>query len=178
MRRVLGILAAFALAGCSTSDDSSVTTADASLGALQPLGAPCNSSLPNPCAPAPSDCSINICSSGLCAQFIVDGGAACTAFDSAPPPINAICVTSADCDGGLCGYYALGGCTATGVCFPATAPSGTLPPPACGCNGEPDPYITTDFTGAPAASPSPCVDAGPEAGTDAAGLDASDGAPE
>ena len=182
MRRasgILSILAAFALAACSTSDDTSASSEDASIGALQPLGSPCDASLPNPCAPAPTACSINLCSSGLCAQFIIDAGGAC-AIDAALPPVTALCVTNSDCDGGLCGYYASGGCSTTGVCFPATAPSGTFPAPACGCNGQPDPYITNDFTGAPAASPLPCVDAGIDAASDSGGADASagDGAPE
>jgi hypothetical protein len=132
----------------------------------------------------------------VCTQFIADSGGACAVGDAALPPITTLCVTNTDCDGGLCGYLAAGGCSITGVCFPASASNGTLPPAACGCNGLPDPYITNDFTGTPAAYPGPCVDGGPDAGSEGgvdsgadagadAGLDASvdaadasDGAPE
>jgi hypothetical protein len=136
----------------------------------------CNSALANPCAAATSSCAAVLCTDGVCTQFVVDGGPACSIADTGTfviPPVNPICSSSADCDGGaLCGFLASAGCTVTGVCI---APgSGTLPAPACGCNGQPDPYLTNDFTVAPASSPGACVDAGPDAGSDA-GEDAGSG---
>ena len=50
----------------------SVAAEDASIGPGQPLGAPCNPSLPNPCAPAATACSVNVCVAGVCTQFIAD----------------------------------------------------------------------------------------------------------
>jgi hypothetical protein len=178
--RAAAIAAVLALAACSGGNSSS--SEDASLGPGQPLGAACNASLTNPCVAPLSGCTVNQCASGVCVEYIVDAGGSCAVADGALPPINGLCVTNSDCDGGLCGYLAAGGCSITGVCFPASASNGVLPPPACGCNGLPDPYVTSDFTGTPAASPAPCADGGPDAsvdsGVDAAGADASDGAPE
>jgi hypothetical protein len=181
MRSTFAFLAALGLAACSTSNTSSTSQEDASIGPDQPLGAACNASLSNACVAAASSCSINQCTSGVCLQFIVDAGGVCAVADAALPFVNSLCVTNSDCDGGLCGYLAVGGCSVTGVCFPPNASSGTLPSPACGCNGLPDPYVATGFTGAPAASPGACVDGGADGGIEAgadggvdAGIDASD----
>jgi hypothetical protein len=117
-------------------------------------------------------------------QYIEDAGGSCSVGDGASlPAVGALCATNADCDGGLCGFLAVGGCGVTGVCFPVTSSNGTLPPPACGCNGLPDPYVTADYVGAPAASAGPDTgaDSSADAGADSSadtGSDASDGAPE
>jgi hypothetical protein len=173
MRRAitaLAVLLAQATLACSTTSDTADGGEDASIGPGQPVGAPCNASLSNPCAASTtSECGVSSCVGGVCVSYVLEGGAC---GDAALPPVNALCTTNADCDGGLCGYLATGGCSVTGVCFAVTASSGTLPPAACGCNGLPDPYVTQDFTGTPAASPGPCVDGGPDASD--AGGDASD----
>jgi len=185
---VLGVLASGALAAfvslSACSGGGNAASADASVGPGQALGAACNSSLADPCAPSQSSCAAVLCTDGVCTQFVIDGGPSCSIADTGAviiPPVSALCTSSADCDGGaLCGFLASGVCTVTGVCVAPA--SGTLPTPACGCNGQPDPYIASDFTAAPASSPGACVDAGPDAGQEAGsdgGVDAgSDAASE
>jgi len=194
MRSAAAILAVFAAAGAcalfafsACSSDDSGASPDASVGSGQPLGAACDSTLASPCVAPVSSCTANVCTDGVCTEFVVDASASCSIGDAGffIPPVNSLCTTSSDCDGGaLCGFLAVAGCTVTGVCVAPLA-NGSLPPPACGCNGQPDPYIATDFTGAPASSPVACEDAGPgdDAGLDAASddaqaADANDGAPE
>jgi hypothetical protein len=185
---VSGACVLFAFAACS-SDDSGASP-DASIGPAQPLGAPCDPTLTAPCSPSPSPCAVSVCTDGVCTELLVDASAVCLGEGGVPlPPVNGLCATSSDCEAGtLCGFLAVGGCSITGVCVLPLA-NGSLPPPACGCSGQSDPYITNDFTAAPASSPGACVDGGPDAGGgdggDAASpadgsssADASDGAPE
>ncbi len=175
----LGLLAACALpAACSTSSASS--SPDASIGASQPVGAPCDESLPNACAPLDDAgaCFVDTCLAGVCRVTPVSAasGASCGDAGSSLPPTNALCATDADCDGGACAYYAAGGCATAGVCV---APlSGSLPAPACGCDGLPDPYVGDGFTARPASSPGACTDGGEDDGGEDAALDgATDGGP-
>jgi len=87
------------------------------------------------------------------------------------------CITDVQCarDGGTlerCGYAFDQGCSASGTCVIAAVPvteAGTASL-ACGCDGEPVPYVTETMTSAPVASPGPCAPDGGSRG------DASDAA--
>lgn len=89
------------------------------------------------------------------------------------PPTGSLCTQNADCDGGVCGYYAAAGCGAPGVCV-APADAGPVTP-ACGCDGQPDPYLANGFTAAPASSAGACIHAGDASADDAGGEDATAG---
>ncbi len=146
--------------------------ADASLGALQPPGAACDPALPNACAPGTSTCTANLCISGLCTT-VPSNDPTCGDANGIPPT-NTLCASSADCDGGVCGFLAGAGCGVTGVCV---TPLVSALPAACGCDGLPDPYVGDGFTARPASSPAACSDGGLEdgavdAGADSAAIDA------
>jgi hypothetical protein len=130
------------------------------------------------CYPSGDPCLAVTCdlATMLCAQVDIDGGPLCATSGAA-------CTTTAGCAEGLvCGFPATGGCGATGQCInlalacedgeDASCTPGT---PACGCNGQPDPFVITGFASAPVGSLTPCPDGGPvfEAGA----VDASDASP-
>jgi hypothetical protein len=144
------------------SSNGNAAASDASVGALQPLGSPCDSTLANPCALAPTACSVNVCTAGTCQQILVSDPS-CGDTGALPPP-NALCATSADCEAGVCGFLSGAGCNVTGVCVVPVADA-SLPSPACGCDGLPDPYIASGFASAPASSASACVDGGLDDGS-------------
>jgi hypothetical protein len=161
------LLAALALPACSSSTPSSSAGNDASFAPNQEAGAACDPSVANACAASTSPCFVNVCTSGTCEPLLVeDAGAGCAVQqDASLPGTGAVCATSSDCDGGqVCGFYASAGCVATGVCVTAATTASGLPPAACGCNGLADPYVATDFTGAPAVSATPCANGGLDAG--------------
>jgi hypothetical protein len=152
------------LAACSSSEPPA-----APIGPLAALGAPCDGTLTNPCAPAATGCSANVCTSGVCTQILVSGDPSCGDAGSLPPT-NSLCASNADCEAGVCGFLAGAGCSVTGVCV-APELDASLPSAACGCNGSPDPYVASGFVAAPASSPGACVDGG---GVDAAADGADD----
>jgi hypothetical protein len=136
-------------------------------------------------------------------QTETDGGIVFeSGADTGEVVVNAGCSSDFDCpaipsgiEGGaptvvVCGFSAFDGCSATGTCVipePPLTKDGSVQV-ACGCDGQPVAYVTTDQTAAPVMSAAPCVpdagvDAGPDAadaGTDATAdaADASDDAPE
>jgi hypothetical protein len=79
---------------------------------------------------------------------------ACSSDDSSGNTATA-CTSDSDCTGSQgCGYSPTAGCSATGTCVER---SGGIPAySACGCNGEPVPYVTDSYTNAPVTSAQPC----------------------
>jgi hypothetical protein len=158
----LSAVALFAVAGaCGTStappDAGGVTPSGP-----QPIGAPCDPSIPMPCVPTGDPCLGVLCgATRVCTQFVTDAGPPCSS--GASP-----CTTSADCDQGLsCGFPVGAGCAAQGQCIDAPllcendAAACVTPGPACGCDGLPDPYVAPGYATSPASSPGACAaDAG------------------
>ena len=171
--KTLVLASCVASVACSNDSASTTGTVDASFGPLQPIGAGCNASLTNPCVPAASACSVVACLASVCTVTPVADAPACA--DVSLPMTNTLCDSGADCESGVCGYLVSEGCSVPGVCVAPVDASAMLPP-ACGCDGLPDPYVASGFAAAPALSPVACVDGGgAEGGVDAgdAGSDAS-----
>jgi hypothetical protein len=181
-----------------TSSSSNDAGGDSAIGPLQLGGQPCDPTLPNPCLQQPCyavSCVITASTTPTCVETSLGGACnpsddASIDFDSGSTTVvTSGCYTSADCppipspiDGApptllACGYSAFDGCSSTGVCVtpePPTTQDGAVET-ACGCDGQPVPYVTSDQTSAPVASPVPCAAAIPDSGADAgieAGIDA------
>jgi hypothetical protein len=172
LMRAPSALALLLIAACSTSsaptDGGASALADAASGP-QPVGAPCDPSLPKPCLAAGDDCLTVACDpvTLVCTEAIADGGPACNGGMAA-------CTTSSDCEVGLtCGFPVGGGCAAIGVCLDppilceddaaACLPAGGAGS-LCGCAGAPVAIVVPGFA------------AGPTTGASSAGSCASDAA--
>jgi hypothetical protein len=169
----LAALPSLALA-CSTASLAPDAGMDASSGP-QPIGAPCDPSIPAPCLPTGDRCLAVVCdpATRTCAERATDAG----------PPCNggaAPCTTSADCDVGLsCAFSVAAGCTAAGQCLDpsllcqndaaACRASGF----SCGCDGKPAANVAPGYAAAPSSGPPPC--AAPGDASSAAGDASSDG---
>ena len=189
------------------SSKSGVTSADASRdagdgtdgGGISPnqgLGAPCDSTLSNPCLQSPACVSVACVAgangTGTCVATPLggacedesDGGLVLDASIEDASVVAAGCQTNLDCnpastgDGdapGLyaCAFSAFDGCSTTGTCVIPAPPSTAdgAAETACGCDGQSVPYVTATLTSAPVASAAPCPapsdDAGEDAATDA-----------
>jgi hypothetical protein len=173
------------LVACFSSKSPAASLPDASAGP-QSAGQTCDPAAAEPCFPTGDPCVGVACDPNLlvCVEFDTDGGALCSA-NGAP------CATSADCATGLtCGFPvpaagAANACSASGQCVNPPlaceddASSCGSQAPACGCDGEPDPFVVPGFATSPVASLTPCPDGGPiiDAGVDSSAPDASDAAP-
>jgi hypothetical protein len=158
-----------ALPACSNSDSaaSSDGGSDATIGPSQAVGAPCNEAIASPCVASTDGCSAVACLGGVCTVTPLGENADCA--DVALPMTNTLCDSGAACASGVCGFLVGEGCSVQGVCVTPVDASAALPP-ACGCDGLPDPYVAVGFTASPAASPVACDDSGAtDAGEDGAG---------
>lgn len=197
MRRTLLAFALATLASLSSvvpacsSNGSSAADVDAggdgAIAPNQPLGAPCNPSLPSPCFPG-SPCYEVSCDPtlGVCVEAVIPGPCASGledgsvfAFDSGADVqlVGSGCLSSGECpDEFVCGFLVADACSATGQCVipePPTSTGGAVYM-GCGCDGEPVSYVTATQTSAPVASGTPCSAEG-EAGVDASDDGSADG---
>ena len=179
--------------GASSSGDTGDGGGDAAIPPNQLAGQPCDPTLATPCLPAPN-CFTVTCAEGpdgtnTCNEAAIvgpcsgeeDGGIFFEAGGGADaPPASSTCVSDSDCpmvparDGSppitiVCGYSAFDVCSSTGVCVTPEPPlthDGAVET-ACGCDGQPVPYVTDVLTSAPVSSPAPCVAPTMDSGTDA-----------
>jgi hypothetical protein len=163
--KLAAALALAALAGCSSNDSAAGPDAatDATIGPLQAVGAACSDSVASPCVASADGCSAIACLGGVCTLTPLGENSSCA--DVALPITNTLCDSGAACVTGVCGFLVGEGCSVLGVCVTPVDASAALPP-ACGCDGLPDPYVAVGFTASPASSPVACVDGG---GVDDAG---------
>jgi hypothetical protein len=180
--------------GSAMVDNADADAGDAAIPPDQPLGFPCDPTLPEPClAPAP-------CYSVTCdiVQGCTQSFTGCPAMDASSPfdfeagaegdssvPGLITCSTTNDCPGltndagvivthtEVCGFPIIEGCAATGVCVvpqPPMHPNGTVYT-GCACFGDQSvPYVSDNYTSAPVQTGgTPCpVDSGPVGSEDAA----------
>ena len=191
---------------CSSAGETTPNDAGGDAAPIPPnqlVGMPCDPNLSDPCLPVP--CSTVECDPAqlICLSTPIVGpckvgseeDASGFSFEASTEDVPVVvvptCSSNAQCptippaiDGGtptvlLCGFSAFDGCSATGTCVYPEAPPLTKDgavETACGCNGQPVPYITSTDTSAPVKSLVPCSaltgeDAGPDAAD--AGADAS-----
>jgi hypothetical protein len=200
---------AFSFPACSSSSGAASNDADTD-GAtgIQPgqaVGAQCDPTLPQACYNG-DPCDTVVCdpvqdppvcvetvNPGPCVQPVEEGGLFTSDASADTGVVSAAaCATSNDCpkvDGAtpyVCAYSAFDGCNATGICVVPEPPHlvDGAAEIACGCDGQPVSYVTSDQTAAPVSSPGACVtvpvtkDAGSDAAADAGGgLDAATDAP-